>query len=341
MYFTAMLETRQEILGHFRNPELVPHPDYSEVSTYAFLCRWPEAPLSIALPRLRIEIHRIDYLRREERTEANESHRPLRFQQDTYRLWYQMEGTGILQNQSRNAFGRATPGLLGVMDLGERHSYLHQRGLFEAFLVDFTLEPSSHSNCYWNSEIEGKRVLSETERLRFDNHAFTMLRAVGNDEDRWALGACSHLSALLKVLFDKGLLIIEDERFPRDKRRSLVSMARKYMDTHYSELQHQRNLSRHCGVDINYLNILFKKETGQTLYRYLTTVRMEHAKHLLESGRQAVTDIATEVGYPNSNSFGRAFKRHTGLSPSAYTTQHQAAYRRSRDARVDRSGSQQ
>jgi len=341
MYFTAMLETREELLGYFRNPELVHHPAHPEVSTFAFLRQWPETPFGIDLPRLRIAIHRVDYLRQSERKEGEHRH-PLRFQQDRYRLWYQIEGTGILQNLSHSAFGRATPGLLGLMDLGQRHSYLHQRGAFQALLIDFTLEPSQRSSCYWNSEIEGKRVLSESERLRFENHAFTMFRGVSNGEDPWGLDACSHLTALLAVVFEKGLLLIEDERFPRDKRRSMVAVARKYMDMHYADMHHQRNLSKHCGVDINYLNILFKKEVGCTLYRYLTTVRMEHAKHLLEEGSVAVTDVASEVGYPNSNSFSRAFKRHTGLSPSDYVNRHRAHTRpRSRNSQIDTTAAQQ
>lgn len=83
-------------------------------------------------------------------------------------------------------------------------------------------------------------------------------------------------------------------------------------------MHHQNNLERECAVDINYLNIIFKKETGRTLYQYMTGVRMEHAKYLLETTEMSITDIASKVGYPNSNSFTRAFKRHTGPTPQNY-----------------------
>ena len=35
-----------------------------------------------------------------------------------------------------------------------------------------------------------------------------------------------------------------------------------FMELNYARMRHQRELETECGVDINYLNIIFKKETG-------------------------------------------------------------------------------
>ena len=90
------------------------------------------------------------------------------------------------------------------------------------------------------------------------------------------------------------------------------------MDLHYCDMHHQNHLENECGVDINYLNIIFKKETSKTLYQYITGVRMEHAKHFLETTQMSISDIALKVGYPNSNSFTRAFKRHNKITPQEF-----------------------
>lgn len=319
MYFGRMLKSRREILDEFSRPELTVHPRYPECDTFALLVEHPPGAIRLGLPTLSVEVAAVDYLRGRAASPASA---PLRFQQDHYRLWYQFDGTGVLQDMTARAFGRASPGLLGVMNMGQRHSYLHQRGTFECLLVDFSLQPSAASHCYWNSDIEGKCLLDEHERAWFDNHAFEILRlAIGRGHTSH-LRMAGHLSELIAILFDKGLLVIEDEHFPKDKQGSLVKLAKRHMDTQYAQLRHQDLLSRECGVDINYLNILFKRETGITLYQYLTRVRMEHAKHHLEQAAMPVVDIANRVGYPNSNSFSRAFKRHTGLSPRQYARQH-------------------
>ncbi|MBD3239472.1 MAG: helix-turn-helix domain-containing protein [Chitinivibrionales bacterium] len=321
MYFCGMLQSRREILDQFKDPELVAHAAFRGCRTFSFLSGWLSTPISVSLPRLQCRITGIDYL--QSPPPGGKPPAPIRFQQDHYRLWYQLDGTGILQNLRQKAFGRAAPGLLGVMDIGERHSYLHQRGTFECFMVDFMLQPAAASQCYWNSDIEGKRMLADDERLYVENHAFELMRLIGNGADPWGLRCLAHLAEIVALPVTKGLIVIDDERFPHDRAVSLVKKAKRYMDTHYAELQHQRAISEYCGVDINYLNILFKREKGMTLYKYLTNVRMEHAKHLLEQGQRNIVGIAEKIGYPNSNSFSRAFRRYAGIAPSEYVHRHQ------------------
>jgi AraC-like DNA-binding protein len=244
----------------------------------------------------------------------------LRFQQNRYRLWYQVDGHGILHNATRASFGAARPGLLGVMDLGERHSYLHQKGAFECFLMEFSLLPSQQAKCYWNSEVEGKRVLENDDRLYFENLVFDLIRVIANGKELLGLASISRILEILVVLFGKGLLVVNERQFPENKAKSLVEKAKHFMQVHYTDLHSQDDLARECGVDVNYLNILFTKETGKTLYKYLTGVRMEHAKYLLEEKKYPIVEIAARVGYPNGNSFSRAFRRYMRQTPTLYRT---------------------
>jgi AraC-like DNA-binding protein len=288
------------------------------METIAGLEKWADhGKRLIELPRLRMEIHSIDFIRKAEHEEL--SNVPLlRFQQNHYRLWYQIEGQGILNNATRTAFGQAKPGLLGVMELGERYNYLHQKGPFECFLLDFSLFPSRQAKCYWNSEVEGKLVLPESDRLLFENRIFDLIDSVVNNKEILGIASISRLLEILVVLFQKGLLIINESLFPKNKPKSLVEKARQFMKLHYAEMRDQDELERECGVDINYLNILFTRETGKTLYKYLTDIRMDHAKYLLEEKRLSVVDIASHVGYPNGNSFTRAFVKYTRQTPTSY-----------------------
>lgn len=263
---------------------------------------------------MRIEITGIDYLDFSQ-TDNHKFESQLRFQQDCFRLWYQIDGTGILQNVTRNNYGTARPGLLGIMDRGERHNYLHQRGDFSCFQILFSLLPSQQAKCYWNSEIEGKLVLEGDERLYFESLIFDLLRVIESKREMLGLATISRILEILVVLFKKKLMLIEESQFPKNKQKSLVAKAKQFMDLHYSEMEHQKELEEDCGVDINYLNIIFKKETGLTLYQYICKVRMEHAKFLIESTPDSISDIASKVGYPNSNSFSRAFKRHVKCTP--------------------------
>lgn len=67
----------------------------------------------------------------------------------------------------------------------------------------------------------------------------------------------------------------------------------------------------------------FKSATGLRPTEYLQRVRMEKAKHLLESSRRSVEQIARSVGYRDIAAFRRLFKRETGLSPQDFRRRFQ------------------
>ncbi len=66
------------------------------------------------------------------------------------------------------------------------------------------------------------------------------------------------------------------------------------------------------------LNRRFQKATGDTPLVYLQKIRVENAKKKLETTQLNIDEITYDVGYTDSKSFGRLFKRHTTLSPTEY-----------------------
>ncbi|MGX5816607.1 helix-turn-helix domain-containing protein [Chitinophaga lutea] len=62
---------------------------------------------------------------------------------------------------------------------------------------------------------------------------------------------------------------------------------------------------------------LFKRIYFQTPHQYLTTIRLEKARQLLEQGA-SVSDACAGVGFDSLSSFSGKFKTRFGESPSAY-----------------------
>ncbi|QIS12400.1 helix-turn-helix domain-containing protein [Nocardia arthritidis] len=62
----------------------------------------------------------------------------------------------------------------------------------------------------------------------------------------------------------------------------------------------------------------FRTATGQTPGRYLASVRIEHAKRQLASSDLSIGAIGHRLGYGSQTAFGRAFRRHTGLTPTQW-----------------------
>ena len=60
-----------------------------------------------------------------------------------------------------------------------------------------------------------------------------------------------------------------------------------------------------------------KATWGETPLRRLTRLRMEHARRLLR-GHRPIIMVALDCGYSNPTHFATAFRRHVGVTPSAY-----------------------
>jgi AraC-like DNA-binding protein len=59
-----------------------------------------------------------------------------------------------------------------------------------------------------------------------------------------------------------------------------------------------------------------------TFFDYVARWRVEAAKQLLAEGAASVLEIAIDVGFNSRSTFYKAFKRETGLTPSAYRAQY-------------------
>jgi transcriptional regulator GlxA family with amidase domain len=73
-----------------------------------------------------------------------------------------------------------------------------------------------------------------------------------------------------------------------------------------------------AGVPERTLKRRFKQATGLALIDYVQNLRIEEAKHLLESSDQPVDEICFAIGYEDPSFFRRLFKRRTGVAPARY-----------------------
>ncbi len=76
--------------------------------------------------------------------------------------------------------------------------------------------------------------------------------------------------------------------------------------------------SDYVGLSESHLSCIFTKKTGETFTDYLTRIRIERAKELLETTNMKIYEVSVNVGYANAEHFSRVFKKLTGRSPNNY-----------------------
>ena len=72
------------------------------------------------------------------------------------------------------------------------------------------------------------------------------------------------------------------------------------------------------NISKTYFSHLFHESTGVSFKRYLTALRLECAKRMLEEKDLPIIDVGYECGFNTPSQFIRAFKKAVGSPPSEY-----------------------
>lgn len=106
------------------------------------------------------------------------------------------------------------------------------------------------------------------------------------------------------------------------RKDTIILEAKNFIETHMNQRLQVEDVASIVNLSPSYFPIYFKSKTGINFRDYVLNIKMEHAKHLLETVDANISEIAYAVGYDDYRSFYRAFKNHTGLTPSEYQTKH-------------------
>lgn len=98
----------------------------------------------------------------------------------------------------------------------------------------------------------------------------------------------------------------------------LVAGALAYIDENYGGSLQLGKIAEYVHVNPQHLCRVFKKERGETINEYITRVRIEAAKALLEKGDILAYEVAQRVGFKDAAYFSMIFKKYTGVSPKSY-----------------------
>lgn len=103
-----------------------------------------------------------------------------------------------------------------------------------------------------------------------------------------------------------------------EKSMSVVETAKEYIQNNYSKDISLDDVSRTVNISPYYFSKIFKEETGEGFVEYLTGIRIEKAKELLNTTEYSIKEICSVVGYADPNYFSRSFKKNVGVTPTEY-----------------------
>ncbi|ANE45486.1 AraC family transcriptional regulator [Paenibacillus swuensis] len=237
-------------------------------------------------------------------------------------------------------FQRWASGLdTGKLDL---HEFIKHFPKFHLIMVKMDSDKNVHLEHYI---IEN--VLSELIELHgagfvasYDNQSLLGLVRLesGTTMEVLADALKAHLKRYLKVPFQVMVSdLISDYRRVPDKVREMrqdcalrdydhdvrgsdkaIEIALQYIRTHYHDDLSLEKVAAVVFLNPVYFSQLFKQKTGQGYKEYVTHLRMEQSKGLLQNSQLKLADVAERIGYGDMRHYTQVFRKKYGMTPTEY-----------------------
>jgi AraC-like DNA-binding protein len=109
----------------------------------------------------------------------------------------------------------------------------------------------------------------------------------------------------------------ELEKRSNDQVKRMIETAKNYLQEFYAKDISLESCADHVGATSHFLSKAFKYEVGINFTEYLTELRMNKAKAMLQESDTMINEIAMLVGYQPSY-FIRLFKKLEGITPGRF-----------------------
>lgn len=148
--------------------------------------------------------------------------------------------------------------------------------------------------------------------------------------EMYAKTAQSHLMAecYIKLILIHVFRLTETERpriFSPKKspatRLSLYTIIR-YVEDNFMDFPGFEEMANALGYSQSYISHVFKEKMGLTLQEYVGKKKIEASLDFLKYQKYSITQIAMMLNYASVQSFGKAFRKVMGCSPTEYQRLH-------------------
>jgi transcriptional regulator GlxA family with amidase domain len=107
-------------------------------------------------------------------------------------------------------------------------------------------------------------------------------------------------------------------RLLKQHQQPQIIKVQEYIEDHFSDALNVTELAKLVNVTTRTLNRQFQQWVDMKPIEYIQSVRVEQAKRLLENRQITIQQLANQVGYEDTASFAKLFKKHAGLTPAQY-----------------------
>lgn len=229
-----------------------------------------------------------------------------------------------------------TSGVLYIAD--SKHNYTIKKGEYLLMAPDKFQHGYRQSDCqfYWLHFFISPNAWFSTEHITpdendnsyfflpvsgtvsFSDRIIVLMKQLQDSDKRYhnSLLNNSLTASIIHELYSQGALY-QKQNEPR-KSAQIYNDIMDYIIYHACENIRVSEIADYFGYNEKYLTTFFRRQSGISLKQFMIQAKMDAAKAELTDTNHSISQIAYNVGFNDSHNFTNAFKKITGLSPSAY-----------------------
>jgi two-component system response regulator YesN len=124
------------------------------------------------------------------------------------------------------------------------------------------------------------------------------------------------LSAILSIILSRFVDCVFTLR--SIKHADLIRKSIHFIRSQYTGSLSLERVAEYVHLSPSHFSRIFHEATGESFVSYLTRIRIEKAKSLLQTHSIPLAEIGARTGFKDQSYFTRVFKRSTGMSPGKY-----------------------
>ncbi len=160
-----------------------------------------------------------------------------------------------------------------------------------------------------------RRLVTEFERVDAPGTIFVARERLGLvDNFRIEAAFMAWLGAYVETMLAEG----EPAAAPGERDARVAKALQLIEDHRMRDKFSETELARRCGLSVNQLGRLFRKEQGMSPFQYYESRRLELARHALAESSLPVKEVSFELGFSSPPHFSNWFGEHAGESPRAW-----------------------
>ncbi len=198
--------------------------------------------------------------------------------------------------------------LINPGDLHAGHSLENEDLIFKSLRIDPDI---AHRLCVENEVNTGGDIYFDIEPISDPGIAHILSSILG---DRTA---CFHTDEKITRLLVPLISKHSNQKIRRKYDDHPVERAHQYIHDNLDKNFSLDQLAKAAYISPFYLIRQFRRKYGLTPFQYLRNLRIEKAKHLLET--RSISEVAVEVGFFDQSHFLKHFRKVEGEMPSRYT----------------------